>query len=144
MQTACGPSKRSDIPQGDEGIVQGDKGRTARRIARILLAIVVAAGAVLAFSPRGVISPDLGTGIGDKAAHAVFAALIGILIAFAMARPKTWLVLAGIFVMAIGVELVQPWFGRGCDFDDGLMTVIGACAGYSFARLVAHGARRAP
>ncbi|MCB9892162.1 MAG: VanZ family protein [Planctomycetes bacterium] len=137
MQTACGPSKRPEN-------VPGDKGRTARRVSRILLAFVVAAGAVLAFSPRGVISPDLGTGIGDKAAHAVFAALIGVLIAFAMNCPNTLLVLLGIVVMAAGVELVQPWFGRGCDFDDGLMTVIGACAGYAFARLVAHGIRRAP
>lgn len=106
------------------------------RAARYALVALALVGVVLAFSPRGQIPPDLGTGIGDKAAHAVFAGILGLLLAAALPRTSSLLLLLGIVACAALVEIVQPIFGRGADFDDGLMTVLGGCAGYAFARLV--------
>lgn len=110
--------------------------RRRERIARRALVVVLVLGAVLAFSPRGQIAPDLGTGIGDKAAHAVFAAILGVLLALALPRRSSLLVLPVLIAAAVLVEVVQPIVGRGSDFEDGLMTVIGGCAGFAFGRLV--------
>lgn len=107
------------------------------------LLVLAIAGAVLAFSPRGVIPPDLGTGIGDKAAHAVFAAIAGAMLAFAFPLQSAALVLVGIVVVAALVEIAQPLVGRGADVEDAWMTVLGACSGYCFVRLVFDAGARA-
>lgn len=106
------------------------------RWSRYALVVLAVFGAIIAFTPRGQIRPDLGTGIGDKAAHAVFASFLGVLFALALPRVGTLLHLLLLIVIAVTVECVQPLFGRAMDFDDGFMTLLGAWGGFAFGRLV--------
>lgn len=108
----------------------------AERIARYALLVLAIAGAIIALAPQGQIAPDLGTGIGDKAAHAVFAAAFGILAAIALPGLPSLVHLAVGLVLAIAVEVIQLFFDRAADFEDGVMTLLGAWAGFAFGRLV--------
>ncbi|MDM7853284.1 VanZ family protein [Pseudochrobactrum kiredjianiae] len=96
---------------------------------------------LIAFLTLAPVSPPTGYGATDKTYHML--AFAGLALPIATLQPRWLLFMIPVFAIFGGaIELIQPYFGRSCDFADWIADVKGIMIGSIVGLVLCLGIRR--